>query len=102
VQLAGVFALGDLLRLPLLLPLGQDAPEEGGGRFVGRVLGNQAALAGSFEDGGFVASQLGPGTPQGSHAGIQAGELLFDLGDDALLLGEGREGKCLRIQIVPI
>ena len=32
-------------------PFGADPLEEGGGRFIGRVLGDKAALKGTFEDG---------------------------------------------------
>ena len=53
----------------------------------------QAAL----EDAGAIALQVGLDPLQRVHGVVEAGEMLLDGGDDAVLLGEGREGewKCL-------
>ena len=58
-----------------------------------RLGGDQLAFAGSLEDAGPVALQVGLDPLQGGHGGVEAGEVLLDCGDDAVLLGEGREGK---------
>ena len=84
--------LRPLLRFPTRPPFDQDAVEELGRRFVGRVLGDEAPLAGRFEYRGPVAAQLGLGSFQGGPAGVEAGELGFDGFDDAALFGEGGRG----------
>ena len=54
-----------------------------------RLRGDQLTLAGRLEDAGPVALQVGLDTLQRSYGGVKARELLFDLGDDAVLFGEG-------------
>ena len=58
--------------------------------------GDEAAFDGGFEDSGAVALQVGLDAPQGGNGGIQPGELLLDLRDDAPLLGQGCEWDYVR------
>ena len=46
----------------------------------------QFAFDGGFEDGGFVAFEVGLDALEVGDGFVEAGELLFDLRDDALLL----------------
>ena len=82
-------------------PSGRDArlgcAPRGGGGFVVAVFGagklglggDEAALAGGFEEAGAVTLEVGLGALEGGYRGVEAGELLFDFGDDAVLFGEG-------------
>src|SRR6185312_8337473 len=75
---------------PALAAVGEDAGEELFAGFVGAAFGlgefgfggDEAAFAGGLEDGGAVALEVGLHAAQCDHAGIEAGELLFDFGDD--------------------
>ena len=82
-----------MLRLPLRAPLGQDARQQAIGRLVGGILGRQPALARGLEHRRAVAPQVGLHALERGHARVQPGELLLDLGDDAALFGERREGN---------
>ena len=80
--------------------MGEDALQETVGGFVVAALrpgklrfgGDQLALAGGLQDAGAVAIQVGLGSLQRGCGGVEAGELLFDLGDYAALLVEGWKG----------
>ena len=82
-----------LLYLPLPIPLrstfGEDAFEEFAGWFnvwmlLAPVFG-QLPFDGGFEDGGFVAFEIGFDALEVGDGFVEAGELLFDLRDDAFL-----------------
>ncbi|NGZ10792.1 MAG: hypothetical protein CV088_15630 [Nitrospira sp. LK70] len=48
---------------------------------------------GGFENGGFVAFEVGLGALERRDGFVETGELLFDLGDDAILLSTWRLHK---------
>jgi hypothetical protein len=60
----------------------------------------QLALEGVFEHGLAVDFELRPRRFQGGDAVVQVAEQFLDFGDDALLLGEGREFNYYSICIV--
>ena len=64
--------------------------QEDGNRLVGRVLRDPAALAGGLVARRRLAWARRRAATPASRGG---GELLFDLVHDAVLFGEGREGK---------
>ena len=76
--------------IPLRPTFGEDAFEEFAGWFdVGMLLApvfGQLAFDGGFEDGSFVAFEVGLDALEIGDGFVEAGELLFDLRDDALLL----------------
>src|SRR5208283_3841793 len=87
--------LGELVLLPLAAAFGEDAFEEDGGGFgVGvlrpPVLG-EFALDCRLEDGGSIPLQVGSHPLQGDDPGIEIGEQLLDLGDNAALLFQRSE-----------
>ena len=52
--------------------------------------GEETAFDGGFEDGGLVALEVGLDALEIAASFVEAGELLFDLGDDLVLhLGSG-------------
>ena len=53
--------------------------------------GGEPAFDGGFEDGGAVAFEIGLDAFKRSNAGVQPGELLFDLGNDAPLHIDARK-----------
>jgi hypothetical protein len=69
---------------------GEDTFEKFAGWFDVRMLFtpllSQLALDGGFEDGGFVPCEVGLSALERGDGFVEAGELLFDLRDDALLL----------------
>ena len=76
----------------------EDAGEELFAGFVGASLvarelgfgGDEAALDSGFQDGGFVAFEVGLDALEVGDGFVEAGELFFDLGDDAFLFVKGR------------
>src|SRR5271157_4861276 len=88
--LARLGELGELLFLPLVAAIGEDAFEEDGGGFGVGVLRSpvlgEFALDRCLEDGSSISLQVGLHPLQGGDPGIEVGEKLFDLGDDAALL----------------
>ena len=89
--------LGELVSLPLAAAFGEDTFEEDGGWFgVGvlrpPVLG-ELALDRRLEDGGSIPLQVGSHPLQCNDPGIEVGEKLFYLGDDAALLVHRRQRK---------
>ena len=80
-DLAGVFAFGALFGLPSGAALGEDALEQLGRALVGAGLlagefgfgGDQAALAGGFEEAGFVAFEVGLDALEGGDARVEIG-----------------------------
>ena len=89
LQLSGFFVFPSAF--PLATAFGEDAGEEFGGGFdvgVGfaPVFG-ELAFDGGFEDGGFVAFEVGLDAFKIGDGFVEAGELFFDLLDDAILLG---------------
>ena len=51
----------------------------------------EAAFDGGFEDGGFVAFEVGLDALEVGDGFVEAGELLFDFGDDVALFVERRQ-----------
>ena len=71
--------------------LGKDAGKQIAGGFVGGVLRNKLAFTGGFEDGGFIALEVGLQPLEGGDARIKPGELRLKRRDDAALLVQRRE-----------
>jgi hypothetical protein len=82
------------LATPLRPALGEDAFEEFAGWFyVGMLLApvfGQRPFHGGFEDSGFIAFEVGLDALEVGDGFVEAGELLFDLRDDSILLFTGR------------
>jgi hypothetical protein len=53
--------------------------------------GDEAAFYGVFEDGGFVAFEVGLDALEVGDGFVEAGELLFEFGDDFFLLINRRQ-----------
>jgi hypothetical protein len=53
---------------------------------------NEAAFDGGFEDGGFVAFEVGFDALEVGDGFVEAGELFFEFGDDFALLANGGNG----------
>ena len=65
-------------------------------RRVTEALFDEAAFDGGFEDGGFVALEVGLDALEVGDGFVEAGELLFDFRDDAFLVSERRNpNRCL-------
>ena len=86
--------LAGILFLPGGAAFFEDPGEELFAGFVGAALfagefgfgGDEAAFDGGFQDSGFVAFEVGLDTLEIGDGFVEAGELFFDFGDDALLL----------------
>ena len=83
--------------MPAGAALGEDALQEPVGRLVVAVFGagklglggDQPALAGGLEHAAPISLQVGPNALQRGDGGVEPRKLLLDLGDDAVLFGEG-------------
>ena len=83
-----------MFSIPLCASFGEDALQEFAGGFYvwmcfAPVFG-EFAFDGGFEDGGFVALEVGLDALEIGDGFVEAGELFFDFRDDAFLLVEGR------------
>ena len=83
--------------VPLCPPFGEDAFEEfAGGLHVWMSFApifGEFAFDGGFEDGGFVALEVGLDALEVGDGFVEAGELFFDFRDDAFLLVLGASGN---------